>query len=605
MKKFKKLIALACVATMVISPMTALADEVKSENDSVIENDNSKAPVYTAVELPTITNGTYDFSIDRDKLLEDYDYEGVYGTDSHVYFNATLEKAKLAHGTADTDDTTYALYKKVFTVDTTQADDASPVNGAFIAALGTPDADLTHAKEEIVNAEKAIYYVWQPVDYTGDDEHAAEARGHYVKIDADNIVNIVEVEVGGTTDSPSYTYILKEDHDSGSFIWDGNIYKEAYVQLDAEAAVDYVTATKNEGVDTYTVTPKDATGTNPEAALYLGTTTSGSTTYTIVSDGTTLDYTPATYQYKDESDAATVENKSTTPIVVKVQINVDDDEGITYAEADDVVDTENASLYLAIHSGSNIAAVKDGNATAYYVLDGATNKTMVYQLADTVTATGSHKYAQFELPGAEYKDVSFTIKADVNESDDADAAWDAYIDSLTASENPNTKPTIEVVYSWVEVEATDNENEYVDADENLYTTDGTTGWAESGSAHTHTFTDYTDLTCDGEDCDYERTSQIATPLTLTKGSSSYYCAGFDAAATITSQTVYGANEYASKGASATSLATTTAGFIKTSSGAYNIATADYNTLVADLEAGTYVLAIVTSAGTYTVIITVS
>jgi len=462
MKKFKKLIALTCVAAMVVSPMTAYADvttETTSENKTIIENDNSKAPVYTAVELPTINDGTYDFSIDRDKLLAKYDYEGSYDPASHVYFNVVKDPATLEHGTV-TDGTTYTLNKKVFNVDTKQADDdVTEATPTFITTLTTnaelvSDDALAAAKTYIGTAANQVYYVWQPVEYAEGDEKAAEARGQYVKIDDTNIANIIEIEVGGTTEAPTYTYVLKNDHDSGEFIWDGNIYKEAFVALSATEAVGYVKAEKAAVGDTYTITVPDPATAAPEDVLYLGTKVGeADATYAAVTDGTTLKYTPATFQYKDISDAATVENKSTTPIAVKVEINVTDDTGINYVDADNVSDTEKASIYLAIKSGDNVAAVKDSNATAYYVLDGATNKTMVYQVTDEkVNATGSHEYAQFELPNPVYNKATFTIEADVNEAEAADAAWKTYIDSLTATDATVTKPTIDVVYSWEKVE---------------------------------------------------------------------------------------------------------------------------------------------------------
>lgn len=512
MKNFKKFIALTCVAAMLV-PTVAFADDVVSPSstgggDSVIENDNSTAPNYTAVELPTTTSNTYDFSIDRDKLLADYDYEGTYDPTSHVYFNVQKDAATLIYPDNDTEDTTtYALYKKEYDVDTKQADDddTTEVDSTFITALDTPTADDDYDTAKGKLSTETTYYVWGPWKATDDEQKAVEGRGKYIQITAANIEEIVEIVDNGNS---GFEYVLKKNHDSGAFIWDGNVYEEKYTLVDDEAAVAFIKAEKVTDSDTYTLTYKGET-------LYLGTNDGSDITYAAV-DTDDLKYTPATTQYKDTSDAAKVVNKSTTPIVVSVQINMTNDTGITYATADDVSATDTASLYLAITDGTNSIYVENSTATAYYVLDGAINKNQRYQIdGDPIEATGSHAYARYELPNPTYDEQAFQIVADVNESNDADGAWQAYIDSLTAEQDAVLKPTIQVVYSWEKVDKTETANTFEGEMGNLYETDGTTGWVNTFSKGGTTLSGATVTRGTVDGIDYELTFTKGTTFTAT------------------------------------------------------------------------------------------
>ena len=442
MKKFKKLIALVCVATMLI-PTVAFADESPSSSgggDSVIENDNSVAPEYGTVVLPTVTEGTYDFKIDRDHLLADFDYEQTFDASSYIYFTAEDDPATAVNAAGDGN----SLYLK------TKTEDVSATN--FLAYF--TDATLTGK----LSAATEDYYVWVP---TSTDK----TRGEFVLIDDTNVANIVEYDTVAK---------LRVDFNSGDFIWNGKIYYDVYNKLTDTDAVEYITVT-------------DGAVSAVSADLYKAASTDATILKAAATAAATSDitYTAATTQYIAESDAATVVNKSTFPVVVSVQINMTNDAGITYVDAATIAtDTENASLYFAIaDEGTNTAVVANSTATAYYVLDGATNSTMVYQgkSDDLDPITGSHNYYQYEQPNPVYDEQAFTIVADVNDDDNADEAWNEYLESLSA-ENP--KPQISVVYSWEKVEkATDEDgvviaNKYVDAAGVTYTaTSASDGWA--------------------------------------------------------------------------------------------------------------------------------
>ncbi len=93
MKHFKSIMALACVATMMASTVTAFA-ETSDPNattpvtgGSIVENDNSTLPDYSNIVLPTYdsADNTYDFTIDPQHLLNKYDSTN-YGKDATVFF---------------------------------------------------------------------------------------------------------------------------------------------------------------------------------------------------------------------------------------------------------------------------------------------------------------------------------------------------------------------------------------------------------------------------------------------------------------------------------------------------------------------------------------
>lgn len=582
MKKFKKLIALTCVAAMLVPTVAFAADPTSetgtpSTGDSVIENDNSVKPAYTSVDLPTITDGTYDFQIDRDHLLADYDYVSTHDGDSYVYFKAENAPATAVNAAGDD----HSLYLK----ETVIADESAKT--AFLGKFTT--STLTGV---LTGTEG--YYVWVPTT-------ADPTRGEFQAISDTNVTNIVEWSDAGTPDdTDDDKAVLRIDFNSGDFIWDGNIYYDTYTLLSATEAVEYITVDASNAV------------TAVNANLYKANSTAATETATNATAAAKEDitYTPATTQYIDESDAAKVVNKSTTPIVVSVKVDMKTTEGITYVGKDDIAtDTENASLYIAIEDEANHAVAVNNdtrNATAYYVLAGAVNNTTKYQgkSDDLNQATGSHNYYQYEKPYPTYAEHSFKIVADVNESGDADPAWKTYVDSLT---EPGKKPTIEVVYSWEVVEETETANVYADlAGENLYTTDGSTGWATGAPAHTHTFTDYTDTTCDGEGCDYERTAYITAPITFTaNGDGSKHYISIGSGASISDVKVYDANEYANSGSSAAiaTAAITKDNFSVSSSGNAAILTTDLTTNLT--TAGDYVFVITTDTKAYTVIYTVT
>ena len=114
MKKFRKVLALALVASMTMTSV-AFADEVTTNveftDQGGVENDNSILPTVAHCVLPTMNDGTYNFIVDVDGLLKEYD--SVNYDNSTVYFNALKTAAKLEFIGADTSKFGLATLEKV------------------------------------------------------------------------------------------------------------------------------------------------------------------------------------------------------------------------------------------------------------------------------------------------------------------------------------------------------------------------------------------------------------------------------------------------------------------------------------------------------------
>lgn len=473
MKKFKKLIALTCIATMLVPTVAFAADgqttpaEITMTGNSVVENDNSKDYEYTSVVLPTTNDTTYSFQIDRDGLLSKYDTGNTYMPSNTVYFNAENEAATLALKDASTYDL-YEIGKEVYIAKDSEKTTVE-TSDLGAALKGQPVAtDLS----TLIPA--ATYYVWTPITKTDN------GAGQWTELTSTNIGDYLKL----TDDGTNYTSVeLQPDPLSGEHIWDGNIYVIEYTKIiDFEKAV----------VDHNVVADGSNVITSLDDKLYVHETADDATdltTYTLVDTSnaaTYITYTAATECFNGTSDKAIVENKSTTAIAVSVDVKVTA-AGLTFSAdgdyngADDSSEEDDdaaASVYFTVGNGTTSKALdENGAATIYYVLDGANNDYETFQGSTFDNETGSHNYYKYEKPNVSYESQSFVLSATANALDASDEAWTEYVAALEAGEID--KPTIEVVYNWTPVEIID-EAEFVYEDEDGKTYDAvsaTDGWA--------------------------------------------------------------------------------------------------------------------------------
>lgn len=466
MKKFKKLIALTCVAAMLV-PSVAFAAEPEttpgagttSTGDSVIENNNATDIKYTAVVLPTINPGTYNFTIDREGLLDTFDSTNEYNTGDSVFFKAEKTPASVTVVEASPGDGENKLVEIGKAVD---IDGEAEVIATEISASKLYEALNGNTLTAAENDVKGKYFVWSPAK---DAQSKYNNQGTWVEI-----VFVAYTPAGGaeeleanyddylkltfTTPGDSSTAVsaieLQADPLSGETLWDGNIYTIGYNEITDGA----------KAVEKYNIVATGTTINSMSDGLYVeNTSEDGNTiTYTAITTAnasTTLTYTEATEWYNSKSDKAAVTNKSTNPIAVSVDVTVTAP-GLTFNQTGTYTSDTAASVYFTLNADTNKAVVDTkGKATAYYVLDGAAVTPILFQGTDTNAATNSknyYNYAAPELVGTpdQYDSQDFFIEATANTTEGSKEAWDAYIaDVKDAEKTEIVRPTITVVYNWV------------------------------------------------------------------------------------------------------------------------------------------------------------
>ena len=205
MKKFKKLIALTCVAAMLV-PTIAFAEEPGTatsgtmSGDGVIENDNAPSLDVTNVVLPTtaLASDTYNFTIDAAELLATVDGENYDANDAKgVWFKAESTPAQLTIVPADGGTPTYDLYEKVYKVDTD---------------FSTIEADLaTQTSVPALDTEK--YAVWVP---ELDASSVPTGNGKYEYLTAATIVNYFDIKFEGAGNV--FSAITPKQNTTGNYI---------------------------------------------------------------------------------------------------------------------------------------------------------------------------------------------------------------------------------------------------------------------------------------------------------------------------------------------------------------------------------------------------
>lgn len=444
MKKFKKLIALTCVAAMLVPSIAFAADGTdpsgEMNGNGVVENDNAPAIDITNVVLPTtsLATDTYNFTIDAAELLGDVDAENYDKSQAEgVWFKAQSAAPELVV-TTDADSVgELSLVEKVYVEDT---------NFAIIGAELDTKTDLTAAFTN-------TYAVWVPdVDGSG----VPTGNGKYQVVTNTDITDYFKFEFTSGAGNNEYTSMATKQHTSeNDNISNGKLYVLDYVAIDADdAAAKYydadASALKAEATGTLFVKNID----NTDDGNTTPPSDPGETTYTQAALATVpatpavgeLVFEDAVFTNQGTSSKAVVINKSTFDIKVSAKVTVSDATGLTF-EADDAdlaTKTDDASIYMAIKDGTNEIAIlgETPTATATLKITGVdpTNSTL-YQTAGPEAVTGSHQYYRYLDPVTSYNEAYFEIYAATDASDD----WDAYVEAVKEA---GAAPKINVVYSW-------------------------------------------------------------------------------------------------------------------------------------------------------------
>lgn len=456
-KNLKKIIALTSVFTM-LSSTIAFGAPVSSTGDSGIENDDSTVPEYLQCVIPAVSEDTYDFTIDVDRLLPTYDKDDTDGTiwdsSSNVFFSTVGTPASVKAA-----DSAKSIYiRSIKALDTTAAASVT----AFKAVFATP---ITLSAFEALPLK---YYVWQPE--TGDDGITPTGAGKYTALTAANIEKFFDITLN--SDSKVTAIELRANYMSGSadVVCNGSVYVDTYTEaatLDIQQKVAaYLTVDNSSSAVVYKAETANV--------LYLGV--SGKTDSSIAAGDLTamtgdvtasVTYTDAIVKYINTSEKHQIINKSTFPVAVSATVKLlgdnDKPHGLTFSTKDDfsgsvtsgdkTINDNSTAMYMSIVCGSNEVALKNSEAVAYYVMTGATNATNKYQSTDIDPTTGSHKYVQYESAEVAYSSVDFKIKAKANTTEyNATTGegfdWDKYIADLTAENAEIAKPVLSVVYDF-------------------------------------------------------------------------------------------------------------------------------------------------------------
>jgi len=427
MKKItKSLMAVALSAAMVLSSTSAMAAEQTSTGNGAFENDDSAVPVYDEVTLPTVAAGTYNFTIDPQKLLNKYDSETYSDASATLLFNTVNQQAKIeALATAQIDGA--LIDGKLYTHTKVEADIDDDLKAAITVATST------------ITAVEPGFYLWVP-----DETTPIDYDGKYLEIDTTVLGTYFDITL---TESAVDSIALKANHNAGSVVCADEIYMDEYVEATG-SATDYVTL-KADGsaIDTETATA------NQDINLYVTTDEAAFTQITKTNLATYVKFTPATNTYKGQSNKVKIINKSTKTKTVTAKVTVKNADGLTFKPEATYSSDTSASVYLAITDGSTPVAVAAADsvvsATKTFELAPADeSEAITYQTTSTDDKTGGHVYKRYIQPddGSKYSFCEFYITGSANSEEGAKEAWDAYNKALEANQTPKI-PGIDVVYS--------------------------------------------------------------------------------------------------------------------------------------------------------------
>lgn len=531
-KSWKRILALACAAAMIVpstAPMSARAAEEElggAIGDSTIEFDNSELPNIANVILSTITDTTYDFRVDPETLLYQFN-AGLYDNTNMFFENDDTTKLRTF-----VLPTSYSFYLKSMTKLTgTASAGTSYTNStasveAFLAKIVTSTTTYTQFIEDL---EKNEYYIWQPVD-------DGMGSGEYVRLEEGNYELVVTLEVNEDTDKitakiPNAT--PRQSEGDIAAIWDGEIYVPTYApETDITGKI----------MPLFDVEAWIADSQAFDESVYVGLTSQGSTPiYYFAGDMEVSDeietpeafadeeyiqikYSEAELKYQNKSRAATIVNKSTFDIAVTASVQMTGGEGLTLDDSDafdGTADTAGANIYLAIQNADGtkenaLAAPTKakttsneegqtvpvtGEAKAYYILKGTGEDSVLYHMGEPAENTNGYVYYRYlnTTASAKKNQASFVITGATDTEGFGSSAeaqktadWESYIENL--ANGTVSRPQINVVYTFEKVTADATDAVFATDDLDLYQPASAitnSGWVE--------LTQYTDTVVEFED----------------------------------------------------------------------------------------------------------
>jgi hypothetical protein len=413
-RNLSKIFALAMAGVMAFGNTAVYAGEANGAG--IVEYDNSEAVAYDVIEVPTIADSTYDFTLDPTSQLHKY-MPSEYG-EGTVYFTSIGTRASIEGKTG----VTLYTQSKV----EVEYDEDSTVWSDIVATV----------EDDEIATVNAGYFVWVPDTANATAQTGAYAKGlpgKFVEITKDNIGNWLELN----GDAGNKKIALKDTFKVAPNVCDGKVYQLAYTAVTGNKITD----SDVDPLSNYVTIEDD------EISEFINLYTDDEGTAATADDVT---YTAEEPVNQGITDTVTVINKSTKAKTVTAVVTMSNVTGITFNETSTFAnDDTDASMYIAATNGTitkALAASANGaTASATYTVDLAapTIEEITYMKAenDKNAATGGHNYARYEANGTVYGSDSFYITAAAN-TEGADA-WDEWAKTVTAE----TRPEINIVYT--------------------------------------------------------------------------------------------------------------------------------------------------------------
>jgi len=408
--KFKRAMAALLSATMVLGTgITAFATSdpagyqanengYNATGTGTIEYDNSSEVVIDQITVPTVSDTAYNFQLDPMLIMKKND-SATYNSAAALYF--AVKKAAII-------DTSEAYFYSEYTAKDNYAADITVTDGEITAVTG----DI---------------YVYVP-----DTDENKEGLGKHIPVTAENASDYFIVKEGAATVRTGSLVALEDADDSTKGVFDGKVYGKTYTAFDA---------TKEYALADY----KDNVYVEDEV-------TSGK--YNAVAETDIKTVTPDT-TYGNQSEVATLINKSTKNKTVKATVTLSNTTGINIVQSETLsgneasmymvaTDTANEKVFLkANDEGTQASAIFKLNIAAPDVDDMLTYRTNVVN-----ANTGSHNYAKYAPVGMEdkYNSGNFAIVAGINSSDtnvDLIESWKDYSKTI---ESADDRLKVDVVY---------------------------------------------------------------------------------------------------------------------------------------------------------------
>ncbi len=433
---FKKLSALICANVFIFMSFSVYAAPFEAEGDISIENQGNDNLKFDKLVVPTVDEGTYNFTLDPQGLLNTYNPE-EYDTPQTMYF-------KTKNSPASIEIVDSSAYEADFYYKTKVNDDAHL--NSLEAGKGLKNA-VKVVDCAIVDVEEG-FYLWVPD--ASSEEKIAEGAGRFQSITKDNINNYYDIVY--TSDGAAIDSISAVSSKTLATVTDGHIYKEDYLKIDTDHIADHIILNEDDSaiVEFKNIykKKKDVVGNdNPYSE--------------VKEDDITL--IPPTNHFTNKSNKATIINKSSVDKTVRVKVNIINGDGLHFADSSNFSDHSKPSVYLAIADDTPAANEKPvlkqtdkntGIETFTATLEFDIEKpdfasSAITYMMDKEDSSNEHRFLSYLKKDIQYNKAGFFLTGATDGAEEAQEAWDMYAHKLRISKNP-AKPSIEVIYEVVD-----------------------------------------------------------------------------------------------------------------------------------------------------------